>query len=158
MNFNISELVSYDFFFFWVEKRLTGAVNIFSGVSKNRFRQTHHCCNYVEQLIILRFYNCMPTTSYFRSAIESKASTSFTEYWPRRLVYELACVVSFRFKDKWKAKVICWPIRSLTSLLLICIRTAKFVRWLQEHVISLSIFLTNEHPLLDQYPFTSDLQ
>ena len=48
--------------------------------------------------------------------------------------------------------------RSLTSLLPICIRTAKFVRWLQEHVISLSIFLTNEHPLLDQYPFTSDLQ
>ena len=66
MNFNISELVSYDFnFFFWLEKHLTGAVNIFSGVSKNRFRQTHHSCNDVEQLIILRFYNCTPTTSYF---------------------------------------------------------------------------------------------
>ena len=66
MNFNILELVSYDFIiFFWLEKRLTGAVNIFSGVSKNRFRQTHHSCNDVEQLIILRFYNRMPTTSYF---------------------------------------------------------------------------------------------
>ena len=65
MNFNISELVSYDFiFFFWLEKRLTGAVDIFSGVSKNRFRQTHHSCNDLEQLIFLRFYNCMPTTSY----------------------------------------------------------------------------------------------
>ena len=61
-------------FFFWLEKRLTGAVNIFSGVSKNRFRQTHHSCNDVEQLVILRFYNCVPTTSYFRSAIESNAS------------------------------------------------------------------------------------
>ena len=38
MNFNISELVSYDFFFPGWKKRLTGAVNIFSGVSKNRFR------------------------------------------------------------------------------------------------------------------------
>ena len=50
-------------FFFWVEKRLTGAVNIISGVSKNRFRQTHHSCNDVEQLIKLLQY-----------VIESKAS------------------------------------------------------------------------------------
>ena len=52
------------FFFSGWKKRLTGAVNIFSGVSKNRFRQTHHSCNDVEQLIIRRFYNCTPTTSY----------------------------------------------------------------------------------------------
>ena len=157
MNFNISELVSYYwFFFFWLEKRLTGAVNIFSGVSKNRFRQTHHSCNDVEQLITLRFYNCTPTTSYFSPRSSRRHQII---YRVTGLVGQFTnCVRSFRFKDKWKAKVICWPILSLTSLLPICIRTAKFVRWLQEHVISLSIFLTNEHPLLDQYPIMSHLQ
>ena len=39
-----------------------------------------------------------------------------------------------------------------------CIRTAKFVRWLQVQVTSLLTFLTSEHPLLDQDPFISDLQ
>lgn len=62
------------FFFSWQEKRLTGAVNIFSGVGKNRFRQQHYSCNdIVEQLIILRFYNLTPTTSYW--PIELKPSS-----------------------------------------------------------------------------------
>ena len=74
-DFNKSELVSYDFIFFpWQEKGLTGAVNIFSGVSKNRFRQQNYSCNdVVEHLIILRFYNCTPTISYW--PIEMKASS-----------------------------------------------------------------------------------
>ena len=39
-----------------------------------------------------------------------------------------------------------------------CIRTAKFVRWLQVHVISVLVLLTIEHPLLDQEPLKFDLQ
>ena len=62
MNFNISELVSYDFICFSGWKKTSHWI---SGVSKNRFRQTHHSCNDVEQLIILRFYNCTPIASCF---------------------------------------------------------------------------------------------
>ena len=39
-----------------------------------------------------------------------------------------------------------------------CIRTAKFVRWLQVHVISVLVLLTTEHPLLDQEPLAFDLK
>ena len=39
-----------------------------------------------------------------------------------------------------------------------CIRTAKFVRWLQVHVISVLVLLTIEHPLLDQEPLNFDLK
>ena len=39
-----------------------------------------------------------------------------------------------------------------------CIRTAKFVRWLQVHVISVLVLLTTEHPLLDQEPLKFDLK
>ena len=62
MNFNISELISYDFICFSGWKKTSHWI---SGVSKNRFRQTHHSCNDVEQLIILRFYNCTPIASCF---------------------------------------------------------------------------------------------
>ena len=62
MNFNISELVSYDFICFSGWKKTSHWI---SGVSKSRFRQTHHSCNDVEQLIILRFYNCTPIASCF---------------------------------------------------------------------------------------------
>ena len=52
-----------------------------------------------------------------------------------------------------------YKLLQLTSLSApTCIRTAKFVRWLQVHVISVLVLLTIEHPLLDQEPMKFDLQ
>ena len=118
MNFNISELVSYYLFifFFWLEKRLTGAVNIFSGVSKNRFRQTHHSCNDVEQLIILRFYNCMPTTSYF-----SPRSSRRHQIIYRVLASQvslrtcLRCVIQIQRQMKSKSHLLAYSITNLIA-------------------------------------------
>ena len=52
-----------------------------------------------------------------------------------------------------------YKLLQLTSLSApTCIRTAKFVRWLQVHVTSVLVLLTTEHPLLDQEPLIFDLQ
>ena len=52
-----------------------------------------------------------------------------------------------------------YKLLQLTSLSApTCIRTAKFVRWLQVHVVSVLVLLTTEHPLLDQEPVKFDLQ
>ena len=114
MNFNISELVSYDFIiFFWLEKRLIGAVNIFSGVSKKRFR---HSCNDVEQLIILRFYNCMPTTSYFRPRSSRRHQIIYRVLASQVSLRPcLRCVIQIQRQMKSKSHLLAYSITNLIA-------------------------------------------